>query len=375
VYKTDATTTALGNVFTAKCSSNFTGIAGVDAVAFNVAGGSFTAVTVSAGNATAAFANTTGGTAQTGTANLGVIGAAPALSLRTAPGETAGLKSIGGFLDIEPLSFPESELIAAGVTAASLPAKTTAASFSQVFGVAVSNDLYKALQTAQTITTVGDDRLPVNQPTISRAAYASIVSDAFNSAKQDINALFGVGVAGDKLTLCRRVSTSGTQSVSNEYFLKTFTGFDGANGGGLGVADAATYGAGSGLPSYEVNEGSGTSNARTCLNANGFAVGFLSLENNPAAAILTGELGGYRFVKLSNVAAYDGASNTASAFDGSYDLWFQSFKFANNATATTVLDAIDAQLATGLSGVTGLFPNSANTYKRNGSNAQPITKE
>lgn len=46
VYKTDATTTALGNFFTAKCSSNFSGLSNaggvaVDAVAFNVSGGSF----------------------------------------------------------------------------------------------------------------------------------------------------------------------------------------------------------------------------------------------------------------------------------------------------------------------------------------------
>ncbi|MCP6336037.1 hypothetical protein NL449_28870, partial [Klebsiella pneumoniae] len=80
----------------------------------------------------------------------------------------------------------------------------------------------------------------------------SIVYESFNSAKQDINDLLGVGAAGDKLTLCRRVSTSGTQAASNQYFLNGFVGSDGANAGAYGVADLATYGAGSGLDSFEV---------------------------------------------------------------------------------------------------------------------------
>lgn len=368
VYKTDTTTTALGNVFTAKCSANFSGIAGVDAVAFNVSGGSFTAVTVSAGTATAAFANTTGGTAAAGTGNLAGI------SLFNGVASTSGQKSIGGFLDIEPTAFPQAELDAAGVSTASLASKTSAANFSQVFGVAVSNDLYKALQTAQGITPSGDDRLPANQPSISRAVYAAIAVDAFNSAKQDINALLGVGAAGDLLTLCRRVSTSGTQASSNQFFLNTFTGSDGANAGAAVPADQATYGAGSGLTSFEVKEGSGTSNTRDCLNANGYAVGVLSLENNPAVATTTGELGGYRYVKLGGVAGYDGVGSTASAKDGSYEFWYQSQKFANNAQAATVLNAIDGQLST-LTGVTGVFPNTETLFTRNGSNANPITKQ
>lgn len=376
VYKTDTTTTSLGNFFTAKCSSNFTGLSNaggvaVDAVAFNVSGGSFTAVSGSAGTATFAFVPTTGGTAAAGTANLAGI----ALQTGVAASLT-GQKSRGGFLDIEPTSFPETELTAAGVSASTLASKTSAASFSQVFGVAVSNDLYRALQTAQGITVPAgaDNRLPAYQPSISRAKYASIVYESFNSAKQDINDLLGVGAAGDKLTLCRRVSTSGTQAASNQYFLNGFVGSDGANAGAYGVADLATYGAGSGLDSFEVQEGGGTSDARNCLNANGYAVGVLSLENSPAATTTTGELGGYRFVKLGGVAAYDGAGSVASAKDGSYEFWYQSQKFANDATGAAVLNAIDGKLDD-LTGLTGLFPNAENLYTRNGSNTNPITKQ
>lgn len=368
VYKTDATTTALGNFFTAKCSANFTGLANaggvaVDAVAFNVSGGSFTAVSGSAGNATFAFVPTTGGTAATGTANLAGI------ALQT--GVTAsltGLKSRGGFLDIEPTAFPDTELTAAGVSASTLTAKTSPASFSQLFGVAVSNDYYKFLQAQQGITVPNgaDDRLPAYQPTFSRADYATLVTDIFNSAKET------PPVA--KITVCRRISSSGTQAASNQYFLNGFVGVDGNNSGALVAADANTYGPGSGLDTYEVLEGGSTSNARDCLNANGYAVGVLSLENSPAAATGTGEFGGYRFVKLGGVAAYDGAGSVAAAKNGSYEFWFQSQKFANDNTATAVLNAINSKL-NDLSGLTGLFPNDDNQYTRNGLNTNPITKK
>ena len=386
VYKTDATATALGNFFTAKCSQNFTGLSNaggvaVDAVAFNVSGGSFTAVSGSAGNASFNFVPTTGGTATAGTGNL--VG----INLQT--GVTASLtgqKSVGGFLDIEPTAFPDSELATAGVSASSLSAKTSPANFSQVFGVAVSNDLYKALQAAQGITAATatqDDRLPQFQPTISRAQYASIAAETFNSAKEDPAALLGL-LAADAVdaggnarlvTLCRRASTSGTQAASNQFFLGTFTGADGSNGGATNPANATDYAvANSESTTFDLKEGAGTSNARDCLNADGYGIGVLSLENNPAVAITTGELGGYRYVKLGGVAAFDGTSNTASAKDGTYEFWFQSQKFANNATGAAVMNAIDAEL-TVLTGVTGLFPNADNLFTRNGNNANVITKK
>lgn len=385
VYKTDTSATALGNFFTAKCSQNFTGLSNaggvaVDAVAFNVSGGSFTAVSGSAGNATFAFVPTTGGTATAGSGNLA------GFNLQTGVAASlTGQKSVGGFLDIEPTAFPDAELTNAGVSASTLAAKTSAANFSQVFGVAVSNDLYKALQRAQGITaatSAQDDRLPQFQPTISRAQYASIAYEAFNSAKQDVGATLGLLAAdsadanGNRLlTLCRRASTSGTQASSNQFFLGTFTGSDGINGGALNPATATDYAiANSGLTTFDLKEGAGTSNARDCLNADGYGIGVLSLENNPAVATTTGELGGYRFVKLNGVAAYDGVGSVDSAKNGSYEFWFQSQKFANNATGAAVLNAIDTEL-TVLTGVTGLFPIADSQFTRGGNNANPITKK
>lgn len=349
---TTFTNTSDSNKFAVKCSVNFTGIPGVDAVSFNVSGGSFTAITTSAGNATDVFVD--------------VAAANPNTAL------TAPRKSEGGFLDIDAAAFPGTELANAGLSAA--PA-TQAAAFSQVFGVAVSPDLYTALQAAQGLTVGLDNVTAANQPSITKAQYTSIVSETFNSAKTDINAILGVGAAGDLLTVCRRVSTSGTQASSNQYFLNGYIGGDGSAAGALNPAGLPDYDpANSGLTSFDVKEGAGTGNARTCLSNSGYAVGVLSLEN---AFDLTTRSGGqradrkFRFVKINGVAAYDGANNTATAKNGTYDFWFTSQKYGHTANGTAVVNAIDAKLGT--VNLPGLFGNDlADAKAKRSSNTSPV---
>lgn len=349
---TTFTNTSDSNKFAVKCSVNFTGIPGVDAVSFNVSGGSFTAITTSVGSASEVFVD--------------VAAANPNTAL------TAPRKSEGGFLDIDAAAFPASELANAGLTSA--PA-TTGAAFSQVFAVAVSPDLYTALQAAQGLTVGLDNVTAANQPSISKAQYASIVNDSFNTAKQEINTILGVGTNGDLLTVCRRVSTSGTQASSNQYFLNGFVGGDGAAGGALVPADAANYAsANSGLTSYDVVEGAGTGNARTCLSGAGYALGVLSLEN---AFDLTTRSGGqradrkFRYVKINGIAAYDGANSTATAKSGAYDFWFTSQKFGATANGTAVVNAIDAKLGT--VNLPGLFGNDlADAKAKRASNTSPV---
>lgn len=342
-------TNANTNLFAVKCSVDFTGLPGVNAVSFNVAGGSFTAVTTSIGTDTAQFVDVSDNSGAT---------------------LTAARKSEGGFLDIDAAAFPASEYAAYGITSA--PA-TQPATFSQVFGVAVSPALYLALQSAQGITPNLDSMAAASQPSITKAQYTSIVSESFNTAKQDINAILGVGAAGDKLTVCRRVSTSGTQASSNQFFLNSFVGGDGAAAGALAPADQATYGAGSGLDSYEVLEGSGTGNARTCLSGTGYALGVLSLENYPDA---TNRSGGqradrkFRYVKINGVAAYNGATkSTDTAKAGQYEFWFTSQKFGATTNGQAVVDAIDAKLST--VDLNGLFGNDLSPAKR-ASNTSPV---
>lgn len=341
------------NLFAVKCSTDFAGLPGVDAVSFNVSGGSFTAVTTSAGTDTADFIN-------------------PAASAPGAIVFTGARSSEGGFLDIDGAAFSADDLLAAGLTES--PA-TTPASFSQVFGVAVSNDLYTALQAAQGLANCGVDSItPECQPNITRAQYTSIVSDAFNTAKFDVSAVLNVGAAGDLLTVCRRVSTSGTQASSNQFFLNSFVGSDGANLGALAPATAADYAsANSGLTSYDVQEGSGTGNARACLSGAGFRLGVLSLENAPD---LTGPAEPradrqWRFVKINGVHAYEPAVNsTATAKNGSYEFWFTSHKYGHTANGQAVIDAIDTELSSDLDRA-GLFNNASSLAKRL-SNTSPV---
>lgn len=363
VYKEATGTASLGNFYTAKCSQNFTGVAGIDAVAFNVAGGSYTAVLNSTlGTTGVKFVTNLTGTPVAGTGALAGINVVAGI---TAAGS---IKSEGGFMDIEPAAFDPSLLEPFGGVEG-LADKIAPASFSQAFGVAVSKDLYAALQTAQGLTAAGctaDTLTPACQPTVSRAQYASIASISPNSAKTSINSLFNVPAG--KLTLCRRASTSGTQAASNQFFLNNLTG-NGPNAGAELPADAASYGPGV-LATFEVKEGAGTSDARNCLNAAGYGIGVLSLENVPAATT------GYRFVKLNRVEGFDAANaSQATAINGEYEFAYQSVKFtASGAGNSAVIDAIDAEL-TSLGGTNGLWGAGESQFGRNGNNANVITKQ
>lgn len=373
VFKESTGTTSLGNFFTAKCSQDFTDLAGVDAVAFNVSGGSYTAIQNSSllpTNAGLKFVQDFSATpVLVNDPNSVLNGIAVAAGVTA----TGSIQTEGGFLDIEPAAF-DATLLAPFGGVEGLADKVGFANFSQAFGVAVSNSLYTALQTAQGLTGCGaNDMTPACQPTVSRAQYASIASTTTNSAKLSISSLFPavapgtIAVPAGKLTLCRRASTSGTQAASNQFFLNNLTG-NGSNGGIEIPADAATYGPNT-LATFEVKEGAGTSNARDCLNAAGYGIGILSLENVPAATT------GYRFVKLNRVEGFDAAkASKATAIAGEYEFAFQSAKFSVGGAGTNaVIEAIDAGLTT--ISVNGLWGSGDSQFGRNGNNANVITKQ
>ena len=362
VYKETTSTSSLGNFFTAKCSQDFTGLSGVDAVAFNVAGGSYTAVLNSTlGTGGVKFVTALSGTPVAGTGALAGINLVRGI---TAAG---AIQSVGGFMDVEPGAF-DPALVEPFGGVEGLADKVAGANFYQAFGVAVSRDLYAALQAAQGLTPAcdADNLTPACQPTVSRAQYASIAAATFNSAKTSVNSLFGVPAG--KLTLCRRASTSGTQGASNQFFLNNLTG-NGPNAGLEAPADAATYGPGV-LATFEVMEGAGTGNARDCLNAAGYGIGVLSLENVPAAST------GYRYVKLNRVEGFDATTaSKGTAINGEYEFAYQSFKFtADGAGTNDVIEAIDAQL-TDLGAANGLWGAGQSQFGRNGNNANVVTKQ
>jgi len=139
-----------------------------------------------------------------------------------------------------------------------------------------------------------------------------------------------------------------------------------------GAADYATEN--SGLTSFDVKEGEGTGNARTCLSGAGYAVGVLSMENAPD---LTTRSGGqradrkWRFVKVNGTHAYGaGANSTDTAKNGSYEFWFTSHKYGHTAAGSAVVNAIDNELSSGLARA-GLFDNAGSLAKR-ASNTSPV---
>jgi hypothetical protein len=373
VYKTDTTTTALGNFFTVKCSKDFAGLAGVDAVSLNVDGGSLTAVinsTINPAAVAVGFVPATGGTAATGDAT----GVLAGLALRTGVAASNNQISEGGFLDIEPAAFsPDLLLDVGGFT--SIKDNQAPAAFSQAFGVAVSKKLYTALQTAQGIAAScnADDRAPACQPTISRAQYATIVAADENPAKLTGGAF--LGVAAGKLKLARRVDTSGTQAASNQYFLNNLTGGTADVGGATSPANSNSYPVGGvDYPLFDSSEYPTTGGARGALGSTtDYVIGVLSLENTPKTT------DNYRFVKLNRVEGFDVTTSAttrskATAKSGEYDFVFNSIKFYADLAKKDVIDAIDAELAD-LTNNNGLFGNLESTFNRAGNNANVITKK
>jgi PBP superfamily domain len=88
--------------------------------------------------------------------------------------------------------------------------------FQNQFGVGVSLDLYRALQTQQGLT-VGDDTL-ANMPSLSRAQIAGLFSGAITNWSQIVSSTGSPLTAGTVFT-CRRGDNSGTNVSADAYFL------------------------------------------------------------------------------------------------------------------------------------------------------------
>lgn len=224
----------------------------------------------------------------------------------------------------------------------------------QGFGIMASEELYKAMQTKQkadgtlaSTCVVGDFTAGACQPSISKEEYAAVV-DGNNFAYVANGAL--TGTPGDIINLCKRVETSGTQAVSNVYFLNNSCSNASPTFGAkapksvdlLNSATAVAFNTSNVVGNYDdfggafgLFEGSGTGDARNCvINRNNgqnpnkvadalgkFALGFLSLENTPAT--------GWKLLKLNGVSpnAYQtaagwvlDANQRVNVVKGTYDL-------------------------------------------------------
>lgn len=199
-----------------------------------------------------------------------------------------------GAADVEPALLQEANNLAAGFTALTgtqLGALNTQTVLLQTFGVAVNNNLYTALQTAQGTTGV---------PTIPTTFLQSLVNKGgLNIAAVSWGHLLSNNTAdASQINICRRAAGSGTQAGANLLFSPY-------NEVPLGAADSdagATIGTDGIL---YVNEGGSTGAVKTCLNSAdttassatwghaAYAIGYIGYENKPAAGTDT-----WKFVNL-----------------------------------------------------------------------------
>lgn len=387
VYKTNATNNNLGNTFTVKCNSgnfSFDGTnSGENEVQFDITGGSINSVLYTqeaADNgeplaASGKFLTTTasGCSTVTGAGPLAFLG--NKLRAGCASSGLVTAKSVGGFTDVEPPVFK-----AMGVLTGDYA--YTPATFSQVFGVAVSKALYEALQTQQGLT-VGSTT-PANQPTISRAKLASLMNNIdFNDAKAKGPKFLVPGTSQTNINYCRRPNTSGTQASAELYFMWAPVA-SGPLGGQLvihgpnvdGAANEVVVGEDENGPTgntvtFKMN--SGSSNVRTCLNsATDFSFGVLSAENNPIGGSDT-----YRFVKINGVSMSGGVagdSQTATALSGDFDFVYEAALF--NPQGNVLLDLLNAAVLSGTP-TPGLFLNAFSAspetkFGRGGNSVAPL---
>lgn len=242
--------------------------------------------------------------------------------------DSAPVKPAGGFSDVEAALF--------GLSTEGYGVEADA-NVGQVFGIATSVNLYRAMQAAQGIDISNDSEfLPANAPNITRAQYASI---AAGTAKTNIL----IPNSTQKLNLARRAPTSGTQGSSNAHFLRNPCNNAPGIGGVLspiGIADSDGS-------SIVVTEGSGTSNAISALSTSEYAIGVLSLENQWRPAVAGGPTAGYRYIKLDGVhpespipgSTGDEAkwNNKAryTAAQGTYDYQMELKSFVANSASGT----------------------------------------
>lgn len=361
VYRIGTATDTLGPIFTVKCNSGNFGASGENEIQFDTSGGSLGAILLStkgsseskAANGNFLSASTAGCVSTSGTGSLLFL---DSTKFRTCPANSAlsSGKSIGGFMDVEPDIFMVNGLISGQYSQYSLPT-----SFSHVIGVAVSQDLYEAMQSAQGLTAGIANATPNNQPTVSRAQIAAMISNnEYNDAKFKGPNFLVPNTTQSNITHCRYPESSGTQAAANSYFL----GSPGLTGplGGMGVSHDPSE---ANAPNQIVSTGSlgktmtfkvvsGVTGMINCLNAKGFAIGFLSAENNPIGTNDT-----YRFVKLNRMEMSEGtigASQTATAISGEYDFVFEASLF--NPDNNSLLSIINESFGTGAS-TPGAFLN------------------
>jgi hypothetical protein len=221
---------------------------------------------------------------------------------------------------ISDVDVPELAGLQPAAAKATLTAFTREPLAMQGFGVAVNDNLYKALQTAQLSSSCVGVYSEACQPSISKAQYASLVS-AEGSIKSAVG--LGVGTPGP-LRLIRRDDLSGTQASSNMFFLNNSCNKVNATNARAGALTPINKT--SNFTDLLVKEEVQTSGVETELNktgtTDGYAIGVLTLAKAQSSST---NATAYKFVKL------DGASpNFAKGGTSTY----KAYKKADDGVIT-----------------------------------------
>jgi hypothetical protein len=175
--------------------------------------------------------------------------------------------------------------------------------FQQLFGVAVNLKAYRALQATQGLP---QDDLPQNRPTLSKGWVASAMAGQLNGGNSRrgwgmvISPTVDPDVHTKQINVCRRTAGSGSQAVTNAFFLNAAC-TNGALNPVINTTPLAIVGAGT-----AAQASASAALVEQCLNAvdalapvapstvaNAYGVAFLGRDTDP---IGTGR--NYRFTKL-----------------------------------------------------------------------------
>ena len=174
----------------------------------------------------------------------------------------------------------------------------------QGFGIAVSWDMYQALQTAQSgknlpSSCTAGDTYSACVPNIRSVDYATLVTTNMPNDKKSA-ALFGL--SDSLITLARRDHYSGTQATSNMFFAKNACRLIPAKstnlGGSLNVVESVETAKFRSI----MYPTSASVKAALINSTNGYAIGMLGLEYRTGSSYPTGPVkaGTYNFVKVDN---------------------------------------------------------------------------
>jgi len=264
--------------------------------------------------------NTAGGTIKnlfcgTGVAGVATVSTATKVGCKSNSMQTA---------DMALSDVRAEELYSMYPLAAATPAKFLGLAqvplFVQSFGVAVSESLYKALQTKNGLASTCGDSGATNidgaacQPSISRADYASLVSKG--GKIKTLADLTGNTADTAPLVLARRDDLSGTQAVSNMFFVNGQCGGNNeqANtksidaailkaGSLMGGLEIRTKGTSESTAALDVMSAATSDDVKTAVGGAGYAIGVLGVGSGGKQGT-TG-----RFVKIDGFSPnYDGTN-------------------------------------------------------------------